>query len=246
MWGIILPIPREKQMGRGRLQEIAILGKEKKAMVAMTRRAWLAMLGLAPVMGGLAAWARHKSEKPTPQKLSPRERLQRDHLPNVELITHEGKKVRFYDNLVKDKKVVINFMYTNCGDGTCPITTANLVRLQTLLKGRVGRDIFFYSITLKPEEDTPAALGKYAKNHHVGPGWLFLTGKPEEIERLRRGLGFAYSDPAEDADKSNHVGMIRYGTEPLMFWGASPGMARPEHLLRVLLWEFDRPLPRKA
>jgi protein SCO1/2 len=214
-------------------------------MAEMTRRAWLTMLGVAPVMGGLAAWAKHDSEErevPTRERLSPRERIQRYHLPNVELITHEGEKVRFYDDLVKDKKVVINFMYTNCGD-TCPLTTANLVQLQKILKDRVGRDIFFYSITLKPEEDTPAALRKYVKNHHVRPGWLFLTGKPEDIERLRRGLGFAYSDPVEDADKTNHVGMIRFGTEPLMFWGAAPGMASPQHILRILLWEFDRPLP---
>jgi len=205
------------------------------------------MLGLAPVMGGVMAWVKHESEQreePTPQKLSPRERLQRDHLPNVELITHEGQKVRFYDDLVKDKKVLINFMLTKCRDGTCPVTTANLVRLQKLLKDRVGRDIFFYSITLKPKEDTPAALRKYAKNHHVGPGWLFLTGKPEDIERLRRGLGFSYRDPVEDADKSNHVGMVRFGTEALMFWGAAPGMANPQHILRILLWEFDRPLPK--
>jgi protein SCO1/2 len=204
------------------------------------------MLGLAPVIGGLMAWAKGESEEPTPKRLSARERIQRNHLPNVELITHEGKKVYFYDDLVKDKKVVINFMYTNCADGTCPLTTANLVRLQKLLKGRVGRDIFFYSITLKPEEDTPAALKKYVRNHHVGPGWLFLTGKSEDIERLRRGLGFSYSDPVEDADKTNHVGMIRYGTEPLMFWGAAPGMANPQHNLRILLWEFDRPLPGEA
>jgi len=50
-----------------------------------------------------------------------------------------GKPVRFYENLVKDRKVVINFMYTTCADGTCPITTANLVQVQKLLGDRVGR-----------------------------------------------------------------------------------------------------------
>lgn len=214
-------------------------------MAAMTRRAWLTMLGLAPVVGSLVTWAKDGSQEPTPQKLSPRERLQRNHLPNVELITHEGKKVRFYDDLVKDKKVVISFMYANCAK-ICIPTTANLVRVQKMLGDRVGRDIFFHSITLKPEEDTPEILKKYAKTFRVGPGWRFLTGRPEDVERLRRGLGFYYTDPIEDADKTNHVGMIRYGTEALMFWGASPGLSRPEHLLRVLLWEFDRPLPRRS
>ncbi len=220
-------------------------------MSMMTRRVGLTTLGLATVVAGVAAWSESRnpeggSQEPVRQKLSPRERIQRRHLPNVELVTHEGKRVRFYDDLVKDKKVAINFMYTNCADGTCPVTTANLVRVQKLLKDRVGRDIFFYSVTLTPEHDTPEALKRYAKGHGVGPGWWFLTGKRQDIERLRRSLGFAYADPAEDADRTNHVGMIRFGTEPLMIWGAQPGMANPEHLLRVLLWELDRPLPGKA
>lgn len=217
-------------------------------MPAMTRRVGLTTLGLATVVAGVAARSESKSpenrgQEPVRQKLSPRERIQQHHLPNIEVITHEGKKVRFYDDLVKDKKVAINFMYTKCTDGTCPITTANLVRVQKLLKDRVGRDIFFYSVTLTPEHDTPEVLKRYTKAYGVGPGWLFLTGKPDDIERLRRALGFAYKDPAEDADKTNHVGMVRFGTEPLMIWGAAPGMANPEHLLRVLLWEMDRPLP---
>lgn len=225
-------------------------------MGAMTRRAWVTALGLASAAGSVAAWrggGSAESGRPAPEgaapareRLSPRERIQRYHLPNVELTTHEGRRVRFYDDLVKDRTVVINFMYTNCGDGTCPVTTANLVRVQRLLQGRVGRDIFFYSITLAPEHDTPEVLARYARAYGVGPGWLFLTGLPADIERLRRALGFTYRDPAEDADRTNHVGMIRFGTEPLMFWGMAPGMARPEHLLRVLRWEIDRPLPGRV
>jgi protein SCO1 len=225
--------------------------KEKTAMSVMTRRVGLTTLGLALVGAGVAAWSESKppattSLQPAGANVSPRERIQRKHLPNVELVTHQGKTVRFYDDLVKDKKVVINFMYTRCADGVCPITTANLVRLQKLLHDRVGRDFFFYSVTLTPEHDTPTVLERYARAYGVGPGWLFLTGKPGDIERLRRGLGFAARDPLEDADKARHVGMLRYGTEPLMIWGAVPGMSNPDHLLRVLLWEFDRPLPSNA
>ncbi len=220
-------------------------------MSAMTRRAGLTAFGLATVAAGVAAWTRKTSshsdsvDRQRP-RMDPRERLQRYHLPNVDLVTHDGKKVRFYDDLVKDRKVVINFMYTNCADGTCPITTANLVQVQKLLGDRVGRDIFFYSITLSPDHDTPAVLARYARAYSVGPGWTFLTGEPEHVERLRKALGFAYADPVEDANKTNHVGMLRYGTEPLMIWGAAQGMANPKHLLTILLWEFDRPLPGKA
>ncbi len=84
-----------------------------------------------------------------------------DFFTNAVFRTHENKEVRFYDDLIKDKHVVINFMYTRC-EGSCPITTANLVKVQEALKKRVGRDIFMYSISLKPEEDDPATLKEYA------------------------------------------------------------------------------------
>jgi protein SCO1/2 len=91
------------------------------------------------------------------------------------LRTHEGREVRFYDDLLRDKMVVISFMYTNC-TATCPITTHNLVQVQHLLGARVGRDIFMYSITITPEQDTPEVLREYARHHGVGPGWSSCSG----------------------------------------------------------------------
>ncbi len=211
-------------------------------MVAMTRRAWLATLGLAPFAGGLVAEADGtKSGQYTFQDIPPRELLRRRHFPNIELVTHKGKKVRFYDDLIKDKKVVLNFMYVKC-EGICLPVIANLVRVQKILRDRVGRDIFMYSITLKPEEDTPEALRKYAERLHVGPGWLFLTGKPSDIELLRRSLGFTYADPVEDADKSNHIGMLRFGNEPFVRWAACPGQAHADWIVTSILTEADGPL----
>ncbi|HKV34571.1 MAG TPA: SCO family protein, partial [Pyrinomonadaceae bacterium] len=139
-----------------------------------------------------------------------RERLAERSFPNVTLTTHEGKKVKFYDDLLKDKIVLINFMYVKC-EGTCPGTTANLVKVQQLLGDRVGKDIFMYSITLKPEEDTPKVLADYAKAYKVKPGWQFLTGDPKDVELLRQKLGFIDRDPVRDANKSNHIGMLRWG-----------------------------------
>lgn len=164
-----------------------------------------------------------------------RERTRERYFPNVVLTTHEGKKVRFYDDLIKDKIVVINFMYAEC-EGICPGITANLLRVQKMLGGRVGRDIFMYSITLKPEEDTPKDLRRYAQMHGVKPGWLFLTGKPDEIDVLRRNLGFSDTNPKLDKDKSNHIGAIRYGNEPRQWWGMCPGRAEPEWIVENILW----------
>jgi protein SCO1/2 len=198
-------------------------------MKRISRRALLAGYGLAPVAGSLLAqtWSG--------ATVSPREVIRDRYFPNVILRTHQNKKVRFYDDLIKDKIVTINFMYAHC-EGFCPAITSNLVKVQKLLGPRVGRDIFMYSITLKPEEDTPSALRKYAQMHGAEPGWVFLTGQPGDIELLRRKLGFTDPDPIVDADKSNHIGNVRYGNEALQLWAACPGLAKPEWIVESISW----------
>jgi protein SCO1/2 len=175
------------------------------------------------------------------QHIPPRELIRRRHLPNVELMTQDGKRVYFYDDLVKDKIVVINFMYAHC-EKLCPTMTANLVRVRKILHDRIGHDIFMYSITLKPEEDTSQVLKEYADMHGTGPGWLFLTGKPADIELLRRSLGFTTADPSEDADKSTHIGMLRIGNEPMLRWSACPAEANTQWIATSIVSEADSPL----
>jgi protein SCO1/2 len=205
-------------------------------MAAVTRRQWLTAVSIAPVLGirSLRASAAPATGR---RPLTGRDRIRINHLPNVPLTTHTGRHVRFYDDLVKDQKVIINFMYAEC-DGICVPVTRNLGKVKKLLGDRVGRDIFMYSITLRPTEDTVDDLRTYAEHHGAGDGWLFLTGSPRDVDHLRRSLGFAYPDPVEDADVSNHIGMVRYGVEPLTRWAACPGMANPEHIARSILWDL--------
>ena len=218
-------------------------------MKRITRRKWLAAAGVTTAAIGVAGTTELFGQEATPaskhrynfKDISPRELTQRRHLPNVELITQDGKKVRFYDDLVKDKRVVIQFMFARCKD-VCPVITHHLVEVQRKLDGRVGRDIFFYSITLSPEEDTPRDLKAFAKKHGVGTGWTFLTGKPEDILLLRKSLGFFYNNPKEDADRNNHSGMILVGTEPLTRWAMCQGGANPDWIATVIRTEADAPL----
>ncbi len=155
--------------------------------------------------------------------------------PNVDLVTHEGEKVKFYDDVLKGKVVLISFMYTNC-DGKCPGITANLVRVQKALGDRAGRDVFMYSISLDPERDTPEVLKDYAGNFSVGPGWTFLTGGPEAIEVVRRKLGYRDRDPRLDKDKSQHSGLVLVGNEPIDRWSACPGQVKPDRILQSVDW----------
>jgi protein SCO1/2 len=206
-------------------------------MKNISRRNVMAMLGVAPLVG--AAAVRGETPKPVAgtkiEDITSRDRIAQRHFPNVQLITHEGKKVRFYDDLIKDKIVVINMMYVKC-EGICPGITTNLVKVQRLLGDRVGKDIFMYSLTLKPQEDTPKALAEYARMHKVGPGWQYLTGTPADLELLRRKLGFTDPDPQRDADRSNHIGNVRYGNEPLQLWAATPAMSSPKMIVESLSW----------
>jgi len=165
----------------------------------------------------------------------------RDRFLNVALTTHEGRKVRFYDDLIKDKTVLLNFFYTICtAEAICPLGTANLVEVQRRLGPRVGKEIFMYSITLDPVNDTPGVLKSYAKAFGVKPGWTFLTGEKEDIERLRRNLGYVNLDPVKDKDPSQHSGMLRYGVEPLERWAGCPILGKPEWIARYLAWMEPR------
>lgn len=197
----------------------------------MYRKTFSRFLAVALLIVGVTVLASAQVE--TQRVKTPRERLAERSFPNVTLTTHEGQKVKFYDDLLKDEIVIINFMYVKC-EGTCPGTTANLVKVQKLLGNRIGKDIFMYSITLKPEEDTPKVLNAYAKAYKVGPGWQFLTGDPKDIELLRQKLGFIDRDPVRDANKSNHITMLRWGNEPNTLWAGCPASLAPTKIVKEI------------
>jgi len=137
------------------------------------------------------------------------------HFPNVELITQHGRKVRFYDDLIKGKVVAIELIYTTC-KYNCPLETARLVQLQKQLGDRMGKDVFFYSITIEPEHDTPQVLKEYSEKYHVGPGWLFLTGKPADIKLISRRLGLDSLPNGNDPD--GHTPSLLIGNEATGIW----------------------------
>ena len=204
-------------------------------MPDMNRRKLLATLAVAPLAVGVVARATGSDNKSPEVPESSRERTRKKYFPNFELTTHEGKKVHFYDDLIKDKIVVINFMYVKC-EGVCMPVTMNLKRVQKLLGDRVGRDIFMYSITLKPQEDSPRALKHYVDIHKIKPGWTFLTGKPEEIDTLRRKLGFKDAKAKLDQDLTNHTGMVKYGNEARQWWAMFPGEANAPWIVECIHW----------
>jgi protein SCO1/2 len=138
-----------------------------------------------------------------------------DYFPNVPLVDQDGKTVHFYDDLIKGKSVVLDMIYTHCVD-SCPLETARLVQVQKILGDKVGKDVFFYSITIDPKRDTPKVLKQYAETYHVGPGWTFYTGKPADIELIAKKLGL-YSDP-DPTNRDGHQPGVLIGNEPSHQW----------------------------
>lgn len=129
----------------------------------------------------------------------------KNYFPNVPLTTQDGETVRFFDDMIKDKIVAINFIYTSCPD-SCPLETAKLVRVQDILGDRLGKDVFFYSISIDPENDTPHVLKEYRKK--FGARWTFLTGKKSDITKLRRKLGLYIEEIQKEGSNNHNVSMI--------------------------------------
>jgi protein SCO1/2 len=162
---------------------------------------------------------------PGPYRLSPAGRWVRA-FPGVELTTHEGRAVRFYDDLLRDRGAIVNFMYTSCLD-RCPLATHNLAQVRALLGDRVGRDLVMLSITVDPARDTPEALARFAAAHGAGAGWQFLTGTRASLEAVQRSLGIGGASAAE---RDLHTDMLVVGHEARGRWARIDALAPPARI----------------
>lgn len=155
---------------------------------------------------------------------------------NAVLRTQNNEAVKFYDDLIRGKQCVINFMYAEC-HGSCPAVTQTLKTIYRTMKDRMGNDLFFYSITIKPENDTPAALKHYAKMRNVDlPGWYFLTGDAYDLKTIRYRL-FNMDHPGLDADEALHSGYLRIINDARNSWGMAQAFASNRNILRRISWQ---------
>jgi protein SCO1/2 len=146
---------------------------------------------------------------------------------DVELLNQDGKKVRFYSDVLKGKTVVVNAFFTTC-TSVCPPMNRNMEKIQEVLGDRVGRDVFLVSMTVDPETDTPARIKEYAQKFHAGRGWIFLTGKKENLDWALYKLG-QYVEQKDD-----HKTIFIIGNEPTGLWKKAFGMANVAELVQVV------------
>jgi len=146
---------------------------------------------------------------------------------DVELINQDGQKMRFYSDVLKDKVVVINTFFTTC-TGVCPPINRNLEKVQEALGDRLGKDAFLISMSVDPETDTPSRLKEYSRRFHARPGWIFLTGKKENVDWALYKLG-QYVEA-----KEGHTNIIIIGNEPKGLWKKAFGLAKADELIKMV------------
>lgn len=150
--------------------------------------------------------------------------------PNVMLRTHDNKRARLYDDLIRDKVALINFFYTSC-TSACELATGNLVKVSASLGDEVGRGVIMVSVTIDPVTDTPAVLKRYASRHRIPSGWYFVTGARKDIDVVRDRLGLKDSDDGA----ITHTGVLAYGRAVTGQWAATPVMADAAQISRSVM-----------
>jgi len=167
-------------------------------------------------------------ERPTGSASRLDENYQRKYFTDLPLLTQDGKKVRFYTDMLRGKVVLISFIYTSCTE-ICPILMPNLVRIQELLGDGSGKEVSLISISVDPEDDTPEVLKRYGEKYGAGPGWTFLTGKKENVDWVVYKLG-QYTEDFED-----HSMLFLLGDVKNARWVKMRGDLPPETVAARLL-----------
>lgn len=147
---------------------------------------------------------------------------------NTVLLTQDNKPVRFYDDLLKDKIVLINFIFTSC-KGVCSPMTANLLKVQSYLGDRAASDIHMITISVDPTVDTPDVLKKYASSFKVKPGWHFLTGDKESVDLVLSKLG------ALVKSRDEHSTVLLIGNMKTGEWTKIHAMLKPSQIADTVI-----------
>jgi protein SCO1/2 len=151
--------------------------------------------------------------------------------PEFTLTKQDGKRLALKD--LRGKVLSITFIFASCAD-TCPLLTAKMAGIQNRLGSDFGHKVFFVSITVDPERDTPDILKRYAEAHHANPaGWAFLTGTPAEIREVAKSYGIYYKKtPRGDVDHTFLTSLVdQKGTLRVQYMGVK---FNPDEMLRDL------------
>ena len=169
----------------------------------------------------------HQHPAPSAPSAQEPERVDGLQIPDVSLVDQDGKQVRFASDLVRDRVVAVNFVFTTCTT-ICPPMGAHFAKLRQLLGERAGRDVHLISVSVDPRTDTPERLKAWAGRFGAGPGWTLVTGDPAEVTRLLKALG-AYTPDIKD-----HSPLLLVGNAARGEWTRAYGLAPPAKIAEML------------
>jgi len=148
-------------------------------------------------------------------------------LHDLELVTQDGKRVKFKSEVIGDKLVAMTFIFTSCTT-ICPVYNAIFSRLQPLLGERLGSEVILVTLTVDPTTDVPARMKKEAEKYQAKPGWYYLTGKKGNVDQVLEGLDAYF------ADFTQHPPMALVGDGKTGTWKRYTGFPKPEQLLAMI------------
>ena len=197
----------------------------------MKRRAMLILLGVLLAVASAAGTeppAASQSAAPDVPGAGPAEaRPAARYFTDVILLNQDGEEMRFYTDLLKDKVVVINTIFTTC-TGICPVMSRSYLQLQEHLGDRLGEEVHLISISVDPENDTPPRLKEFGDRYDRREGWHLLTGKKENVELALSKLG-QWVDQKDD-----HTAIVLMGNDRTGLWKKTMGLAPAKELIRLL------------
>lgn len=158
-----------------------------------------------------------------------RDAAAREYFTDRLVLDQHGNKLRFYSDVLSNRVVLLNVIYTNCESG-CPLTTQLLVGTRGKLVDAIKDDVWFVSVSTDPERDTPEALKAFADRQGVDHRrWLFLTGPKENIDYILKKLR-RYSPSLEAHSTQMLAGTTRERHE----WIPLPAGVQPDAIAAVL------------
>jgi len=148
-------------------------------------------------------------------------------VPEISLVRDDGKSVSLPAELDDGRPVAVNFIFTSCTT-ICPVMSQTFAQLQEKLGADRDR-VRLLSISIDPEQDTPARLAEYAKRFHAGPEWRFYTGTVEASLTTQRAFA------AYRGDKMNHTPVTFLRAAHGKQWVRIDGFATADELAKELL-----------
>jgi len=163
-----------------------------------------------------------------------------DQFPDISITNQFGRTDRFRDRYLRDgRSLIFSPMYTTCR-GPCPVTSTALKQLRQELAPIFGKRISILSFTVDPGVDTPEKLLTYAEGYGAEledarlPDWHFLTGQADQLDLLRRALGFFDLNPRIDRDPTRHDATLLFGNPITDRWATLPAELRLPLLMETI------------